>query len=253
MARFGAGNNPLMHWAGGRVAVEDSVSLKRSVGGAELRDAYARDIEALTLRLVRMHGTSLWVGPIEIVRFGNPRVSKTSVEWPIAGGLLAGAPGGSFTVKSGRGKLVATLEGYRPILPRPLYFLTQLPIHHLVSRMHLMRVRGRRPAPGVPATPAKRLAAGAIDLAFCAGLAAMSGRRRTLSALLGIATGYHVACWSISGQTLGGMLMKQRVVALDGSRPSAGQALVRLLALPMAAIQMRATHDQAAGTDVVES
>jgi hypothetical protein len=242
-----------VRWAGGRVTVEDSVSMKRLVGGAELRDAYVRDIEALTLGLVRMHGTSLWVGPVEILRFGNPRVTKTSVEWPIAGGLLSGAPGGSYTVKSSRGKLASTLEGYRPILPRPLYFITQLPIHHLVSRLHLLRVRGRRPAPGVPATPATRLAAGAIDLALCAGLAAISGRRRKLSALLGIAAGYHVACWSLGGRTLGGLVMSQRVVALDGSGPSLGQALVRLVALPVAAAQMRATHDQAAGTDVIES
>jgi uncharacterized RDD family membrane protein YckC len=145
------------------------------------------------------------------------------------------------------------VDGYRPMLPMALYRLTQLPIHHLHARLLLLRVRGRRPAPGVPAAPAKRLAAAAIDLGFCASLAAMSGKRGRLPALVGIAVGYHLACWSLGGRTLGGLVMGQRVVAVDGSRLSPGQALVRLGALPAAALRLRAEHDQAAGTDVVET
>jgi uncharacterized RDD family membrane protein YckC len=124
-------------------------------------------------------------------------------------------------------------------------------VHHLVTRLHLLRVRGRRPSPGVPAEPTRRIAAAAIDLGLCAALAASIGRRRRLPALLGIAAAYHVACWSLSGRTFGGLLMRQRVVAIDGSRPTVGQALVRLAALPVAALRLRAIHDEVAGTDVV--
>jgi len=70
---------------------------------------------------------------------------------------------------------------------------------------------------------------------------------------LGIATVYHVAGWSISGRTLGGMLMGQRLVSVDGSRPTLGQALVRLAALPLSALRLRAIHDEVSGTDVVAS
>src|SRR6266702_3881230 len=42
-----------------------------------------------------------------------------------------------------------------------------------------------------------------------------------------------------------------RIVAVDGSRPSIGQSIVRLLALPLAALRMRAAHDELAATEVV--
>ena len=173
------------------------------------------------------------------------------MEWPIEGGLFARTPGGRFSIEAIGGRVAATVEGYRPLLPRPLYMVTQLPVHHLVTRLHLLRVRGRQPAPGVPAEPTKRIAAAAIDLGFCAALAVIGGRRRRLPVLLGIATAYHVACWSTSGRTLGGVLMGQRLVSVDGSRPTVGQALVRLAALPVSALRLRAIHDEVAGTDVV--
>jgi uncharacterized RDD family membrane protein YckC len=137
------------------------------------------------------------------------------------------------------------------MLPRLIYVLTQLPIHHLWTRLHLLRVRGRLPAPGPPADPSRRFAAGAIDVAVCTALAIAIGRRRPIPALLGIAAGYHVACWSVSGRTLGGAVMNQRVVAADGSKVTIGQAMVRLISLPVAAVRMRNVHDEIAGTDVV--
>jgi uncharacterized RDD family membrane protein YckC len=69
--------------------------------------------------------------------------------------------------------------------------------------------------------------------------------------LLGIAAGYHVACWSLSGVTVGGAVMRQRVVAVDGSKVSIGQALVRLALLPLAAVRRCDIHDEIAGTEVV--
>ena len=221
------------------------------VSAKELRVQFVSDVSALTFGLVRMRGTSMVFGPLEILRFGRPKMTRTGVEWPIEGGLAAGSPGGRWSIRASGGRLVAGLEGYAPRIPRPLYVLTQLPIHHLVMRLHLMRVRGRVPSPGVPAAPPRRIVAGAIDAGLCAAVALTVGRGRRLAAFAGLAIGYHVACWSSSGRTVGGLIAGQRVVSVDGSRVSIGQSLVRLLALPIAALRLRAVHDELAGTEVV--
>jgi hypothetical protein len=144
------------------------------------------------------------------------------------------------------------LDGYRPMLPRTIYALTQVPIHHLLTRLHLLRARGRKPLPGPPAERPRRVAAATIDAGVCISIAAIIGRRRPrLPVLLGIAAGYHVACWSLSGVTLGGAVLRQRVVAVDGSKLTIGQALVRLALLPLAAVRMTSVHDEIAGTDVI--
>ena len=83
-------------------------------------------------------------------------------------------------------------------------------------------------------------------------MAALIGRgRRRLPVLIGFAAGYHLACWTISGVTLGGAVMRQRVVSVDGSKLTIGQALVRLALLPVAAARMRNVHDEIAGTEVI--
>jgi hypothetical protein len=236
---------------GGRVSVEDSIAVTPPLTGEHLRVAYLHDVPKLTLGLVRVRGTSVYVGPIEVLRFGPPKVTPNAVEWPIEGGIAARSPGGRWRIEAKGGHVVASVEGYRPRLPLPLYTLTQLPIHRLVIRLHLLRLRGREPAPGVPAAQRDRRQAAALDLAFCLMLAGLAGRRRKLSVLLGIAAAYHVACWSFSGRTLGGIVMRQRVVALDGSKPSFEQSVVRLLASPIAWALRRPIHDDAAGTDVI--
>ena len=239
-----------MRRAEGRVWVEDSVANARHVTGKELRERYVKDVQPLSLGLVRMQGSSMRLGPLEILRFGSPKVARSGVDWPIEGGLAAGAPGGSFAVHAAGGRLVASLAGYRPRLPFVLYVVTQLPIHHLLMRMYLLRVRGRLPEPGVPAPPTLRLAAAAIDIGLCAAITLMVPRRR-FAMLAGIAAGYHVACWSSSGRTLGGIFTRTRVVAVDGSRPSIGQSVVRLATLPLFVLRMRAVHDEIAATEVV--
>jgi len=178
-------------------------------------------------------------------------VTRAGVSWPVEGGLAAGTTGGKWSISASGGRLVASLEGYTPRIPVPLYRLTQLPIHHLVMRLHLLRARGRVPSPGVPAAPTRRVAAGAIDAGLCAAVALTAGKGRRLAAFAGIAIAYHVACWSSSGRTIGGVIAGQRVVSVDGSRVSIGQALVRLVALPVAALRLRAVHDEIAGTEVV--
>jgi hypothetical protein len=203
--------------------------------------------------LVRAGADSLRLGPLELLRFGTAKVSSAAVEWPIDGGLLAGAPGGSWRLHSSGGRLVASVSGYRPRLPAPLYSVTQLPLHHLLTRLYLLRVRGRDPAPGVTAASSDRIRAAAVDLALCATLAGVAGRHRRVRALLGIAVVYHVTCWSLTGRTLGGFVMRQRVVAVDGSRLSPAQALVRCFALPVSWIRGRPDHDEIACTDVINT
>lgn len=239
-----------MRWIDGRVAIEDSVGMPSPVTGKALRDSFWADIHTLTLGFIRAHDNSLWLGPIELIRFGRPRVTRNSVLWPIEGGLLARAPGGRLRIAALYGRLVAAVEDYEPSLPRALYVLTQLPVHHLWTRIHLLRVRGRQPAPGPPADPMKRIAAAAIDVGLCVAVATV-GRRRRVPVLIGVAAGYHLACWTISGRTIGGAVMGQRVVSVDGSRLSAGQGILRLAALPLAMVILRNIHDEIAGTDVI--
>lgn len=222
------------------------------VTGKTLRDSFAADIEALTFGLIRVRDNTLRLGPLELIRLGRPRITPTSVQWPIEGGLLARSGGGRLRSELLHGRLVESVDGYRPMLPRPIYALTQMPIHHLLTRLHLLRVRGREPEPGPPADLSRRIAAAAIDATLCLSMAAILGRgRRRLPVALGIATGYHIACWSLSGTTIGGAVMKQRVVSFDGSKLSAGQSLVRLALLPVAAARRRDIHDEVAGTAVV--
>jgi hypothetical protein len=244
---------PVVRFTGGRVTVEDSVTAPRPVAGEVLRDGFFADMKPLTLGLIQVRNNSLWLGRLEMLRFGRAEVGPTGTRWPIDGGLLARAPGGHFRIEAARGRVVAAVDGYRPRLPFPLYAITQLPIHHLVVRLHLLRVRGRRPAVGVPAQPAKRLAAAAIDMALCAAVTTAIARRPRLPVLLGATAAYHVACWSLSGRTLGGLAMNQQLVAIDGSRATVGQAVVRLLALPLAVVRLRAAHDDIACTDVIAS
>ena len=230
----------------------DSVEMPNAVTGKTLIESFWADIQKLTLGLVRGRDDSLWFGPLELLRFGPARVTRTGVEWPIEGGLATRAPGGRLRFEAVNGRLVASVEDYEPLLPRALYVLTQLPFHHLWTRLHLLRVRGRQPAPGVPVDPGRRLGAAAIDACVCLALAAVIGRRRrSIPVLFGIAAGYHVACWSLSGRTLGGAVMEQRVVAVDGSGLSAGQAIVRLALLPLAVVLRRNVQDEIAGTDVI--
>jgi hypothetical protein len=241
----------VLRFTGGEVSVDVSVAGDRDVPGSTLHDAYLQDIRTLTLGLVQAKGGSLHIGPLELLRFGRPKVARDAVEWPIQGGIAARRAGGSFRIESGQGRLAASVRGYRPLLPLPLYAVTQLPVHRLITRLFLLRVRGREPAPGVPAGQNDRLSAAAVDLAFCATLAGITGRRRKLSVLLGVAAAYHVACWSISGRTLGGLVMRERVVAVDGSMPSVGQSIVRLIAIPIAWALGRPIHDEVAGTEVI--
>ena len=241
----------VVHIHDGRVSTRDGVASSQKPTGRELRDRYLHEIQDVTLGLVRARGNSLYLGPVEMLRFGSPTVGAAAVEWPIEGGITARAPGGTFRIEFADGRVTASVDGYRPRLPLPVYAVSQLPIHHLLTRLYLLRVRGREPAPGKPAAPRDRRMAAAVDVAFCLTLAGIAGKRRRLPVLLGIAAVYHVACWSTSGRTLGGLVVGQRVVAVDGSRPTLMQSAYRLLALPLAWVARRPIHDELAATEVI--
>lgn len=238
-------------WVDGRVSVDESVGSPNPVTGRRLHDAFLARISTLTCGLVRAKGDVLAVGPVELLRFGTPNVARNSVEWPIEGGALAGAPGGSWRIAATGGRIVASIDRYRPALPRPLYTLTQLAAHRLLMRLFLLEMRGRDPAPRLTAPSPQRLRAASIDVALCATLAGVLRRPPRPRTLLGIAAAYHVACWSMGGKTLGGTVTGQRVVALDGSRLSVAQAMVRLAATPLSWIRGAPVHDEIACTEVI--
>ena len=237
-------------WDGGLVSTRDAVAITARPSGAQLRDAYLGAIRSLTFGLAGVRGSSVVFGPFELLRFGRPKVTRSAVDWPIEGGLLAGRPGGHWRLEALGGTVEATVTGYRPSLPRPLYWLTQLQVHQLFTRLYLLRLRGREPAPGVPATPQDRSRAAAVDVAFCMSLARLTGRRR-LRRALAIAAIYHLVLWSTTGRTLGGLVIKQRVVAVDGSRLTPTQSLLRLILLPASWITGRPVHDVSASTEVI--
>ena len=218
--------------------------------GARLRDTYLEAIRSLTFGLAGVRGNSVLFGPFELLRFGSPKVTRTAVDWPIEGGLLAGRPGGHWRVQASAGGVEATVTRYTPRLPRPLYLLTQLQVHQLFTRLYLLGLHGREPAPRAGATSQDRLRAAAVDVAFCLSLAGLTGRRR-LRRALAIAVAYHVVSWSTTGRTLGGLVMRQRVVAVDGSRLTPTQSLLRLILLPASWISRHPVHDDIACTEVI--
>jgi RDD family protein len=237
-------------WNADRVSTGDSVAFAGKLSGEALRDAYIDALSSLTLSLIRLRDNAIVFGPLTLLRFGEPVITKQAVDWPIEGGLLAGGPGGRWRLRASGGRVEASLTGYRPRLPRPLYMLTHLQVHQLFTRLYLLRLHGREPAPGMPARAEDRWRAAAVDVAFCLTIARMTGRRR-LRRTLAIAAAYHVVCWSTSGRTLGGLVMRQRVVAVDGSRLSPTQALLRLSLLPLSWITRRPIHDEIAETEVI--
>src|SRR5207248_9778250 len=140
-------------WDDDRVSTRAAVAAAGPFTGARLRDSYLDAVGALTFGLVTMRANSLVFGPLELLRFGPPRVTRDSVDWPIEGGLLAGRPGGHWRVDASSAQGEAILTGDRPRSPRHLYTLTLLQTRHLLTRLYLFRFRGRDSAPGARAAP----------------------------------------------------------------------------------------------------
>ena len=88
----------VVHVKDGEVSTQDSVTIAREPTGRELRDGYLHEIQDLTFGLVRARGSSLYLGPVELLRFGPPTVTAAAVEWPIEGGVTAAEPGGRLRI-----------------------------------------------------------------------------------------------------------------------------------------------------------
>ena len=217
------------------VDLDESVESPVAPPARLLESAFLPLTRAVTLGLVQARADAFAVGPLELLRFGPPEAVEGGVRWPILGGLLAAGPGGFVGFSWREGRLSGWLRGYRPSLPGLLYTLSQRRLHHLVTRLFLLQVRGRDPLPGPAATTRARALAAAVDAALCLSLGRLRVRRT-----LALAAAYHVACWSLTGRTLGGWAMGIRVLSVDGSRVTPGQAMARVLG------------DEFAGTVVVE-
>lgn len=240
----------MVSWKDGRVTTADSVDVAAALSGETLRDSYVAAVGTLTFGLARLRRNTVHVGPVEMLRFGEPQVGADFVEWPIEGGLLA-RPGGRWRIESQDHTVRATAVGHRPTIPRPIYDVSHLQVHQLLTHLYLLRLRGPEPAPGRVAAREDRLRAAAVDVALCLTVAGLAGLRRPRRTLL-LTAGYHVACWSLFGRTLGGLVLRQRVVSVDGSRVRPTQAAYRLALLPFGWIARRPVHDELAATAVIE-
>jgi hypothetical protein len=232
---------------------EDRVPSPARPPAERLRDAYFADVRRLTFGAIRGERWRLAFGPLTLMAFGLPAYDGSGWTWAITGGLLVRQPGGSLRFAWRDGELEGSVEGYRPVLPGPLYRVTQVPVHRVLTRRFLLRLRGRAPLPGAPAGPAQRLLGASLDLALCAGVASLLRPRHRLAAFVGLAGGYHLACWTAGGRTAGALLTGQRVVSVDGSPVAPWQALLRLAAVPLAIRALRPIHDEVAETAVVEA
>jgi hypothetical protein len=217
-----------------------------------MREGFFEALRQLTLGLIHGMRWRVRLGPLTLHEFGDPVPSHSGWRWPIRGGLLTGRPGGSLSFEWRRGELLSIVDGYWPSIPRPLYRATQLQLHHILTRLFLLQLRGRVPPPGVPAGPAQRLTAAGLDLALCTA-ATLVLRRRRLAAWPALVAAYHLTAWSLAGQTLGGKALGLRLVSIDGGPVAPVQALIRLAALPLALLHLGARHDEVALTEVVEA
>src|SRR5256885_5965918 len=106
-------------WDDDRVSTRAAVAAAGPFTGARLRDGYLDAVRALTFGLVTMRANSLVFGPLELLRFGPPRVTHDAVDWPIEGGLLAGRPGGHWRGGGFKAPGAGPPPPLQPRLPRP--------------------------------------------------------------------------------------------------------------------------------------
>ncbi len=211
------------------MTVEDTAAAPREPPAEQLRDLFWVEIRRLTLGLLRARGRRIELGPLTLLSFGPPQATPGGWCWEITGGLIARSPGGELRYSWSDGELRAIVEDYRPLLPGPLYRLVQLPLHHLITRLYLLRLRGPEPAAGPPAEPGRVRAAAAVDLGLCLGVIALLQPQRPVRSALALAAAYQATCWTLAGRTLGQRALGLRVAALDGRPVGPGQALIRLV------------------------
>lgn len=124
------------------VGAEESVPAPAEPPRERLRDGFLPAISRACAGLVRARGSALVIGPLVVLRFGEPRWIGDCWSWSIEGGLLARRPTGRLLLGWRSGRLVSAVVGYAPRLPVWLYRLTQLPFHHWVTRRALRLLAG---------------------------------------------------------------------------------------------------------------
>lgn len=235
-------------------AIVDAVEAPLTPPMAHLREGVFGTAARALFGLVQFRNERFRLGPLTLLSFGEPRAEHDAWVWPITGGLLARRPGGTVRIAWTGGRLLCEVAGYQPLVPEPLYRWTQLPFHHEITHIGLLRLRGRTPTAGMPAEPWRRLLAAALDVAAAASLGvsvrpAHPVTRATLFGL-GLVAGQLVVP-ALTGSTPGGSLVGVRIVGADGSPARPAQLLLRLLAMPGSVRGLRDRHDELAGTEIV--
>ena len=72
----------VVSWDGGRVSIRASVQVPRAITGAKLRDSYIEAIKTQTLGLARFRDGSIMLGPLTLLRFGPPKVTRNAERSP---------------------------------------------------------------------------------------------------------------------------------------------------------------------------
>lgn len=121
---------------------------------AALAGGYLRSLDALPLLALAVHPGGACVGPsfapcrLALLRFAPPYLAAArggrEIRYPILGGLLVRAPGGHFAAgiapEGARARVWIDVVAFRPRLGLgPLYVLTQVQVHRLVTTAYLRR------------------------------------------------------------------------------------------------------------------
>lgn len=125
---------------------------------AALADGYLRSLDALPLLALARDLAGVSVGPsfaprrLALIRFAQPYLAAAragrELRYPIVGGLMVRAPSGHLAVgvrpEGNRARLWIDVVAFRPRLGLgPLYLLTQVQIHRLVTTAYLRRAAPR--------------------------------------------------------------------------------------------------------------
>ena len=139
--------------------------------------------------------------------FRRARHQRSSSVLADRGRVARGAAGGRFAIESGRETAVwrrrstATARCFRG----RIYAVTQLPLHHAWCVSSSCACAGACRLPGCRPTSRPDSPRARSTPPSARGIALVVARREALCARsLAIAAGYHVACWAVSGRTIGG-------------------------------------------------
>jgi hypothetical protein len=125
---------------------------------AALAHGYLRSLDALPMLSLALHPGGACVGPsfaprrLALLRFAPPYLAASrggrELRYPIVGGLMARAPGGHLAVgaapEGARARVWIDVVAFRPRLGLgPLYVLTQVQVHRLVTTAYLRRAVGQ--------------------------------------------------------------------------------------------------------------